>query len=180
MAELKLANLVLRGVRAVNPGVATVLERNGATQAGWETASISLSFSRHLPPGHPDDMQPAVRSEHATPYEVARAAQRAGRSGSSAGVLGSRGLARSARTAILSGWPCVTGGKRFAGTCRGTVTATATPAGSRLPGYPQSFGSVAGRSAVRLAISRPHTAGKGTGAGWALIRTLQGMRSTSA
>src|SRR5262249_43925767 len=112
MANLKLESLVQPVVRVACDVVAG-LERSGSKQASGRTTATPLSFPRHLSPADPDaDMAPAPRYEHANAngYGVAHAAQRAGRPGSLAGVLGSRSPAITAGRAILSGWSLISGG----------------------------------------------------------------------
>jgi len=119
MAKITLESLVLPVV-CVAERVAVVLERAGSMQASGATPAVPLSFTRHLPPGYPRiDMDPEVRHEPADGNAGgARGAQRAGRPGSSAGVLGSRSLAITAGSAILSGWSPITGGTAAAKTKR--------------------------------------------------------------
>ncbi|MCC6420751.1 MAG: hypothetical protein IT429_21140 [Gemmataceae bacterium] len=181
MAQLKLDNLVLRGVCVVSDGV-FVLERIGSCQAAGEAMTAPTSFARHLPLGDPDnDPNPDKRGEHATTYAVGRAAPRAGRSGSLAGVLGSSPLARSARPAILSGWPVSTGGTAFAGCdSSGRLPVRGITLADLSLGHPQSSQCVTGQPAARLAFSRPEGAGERGEAESARYWSLQGMRSASA
>lgn len=101
MAVMNLESLVLRGVN-VACDVVMGLERNGSHQARGTTV---LSFTRHpsLSYSHAGS-DPGMRYGGAEDIGAAHAAIRAGRLGSSAGVLDSRKLAITASRAILSGW----------------------------------------------------------------------------
>ncbi len=103
MALKKLESLVLRVVPVVVRDAVAGLANLGSAQATGQALTVPLSFSRHLPPSDPgSDADPMMRY-HPANYGEAQAAQRAGRSGSFAGVLGSRTPAITARAAILSG-----------------------------------------------------------------------------
>jgi hypothetical protein len=109
--------------------VAVVTERAGSNQASGATSAVPLSFTRHLPLGYPrTDMDPEMRHEPVDGNaDVVRGAQRAGRPGSSAGVLGSRSLAITAGSTILSGWSPITGGTAAVKTKRPGHTWPVTP-----------------------------------------------------
>ncbi|MCI0458435.1 MAG: hypothetical protein L0Z62_15835 [Gemmataceae bacterium] len=199
MAELKLQNLVLRGVRVAGDAVA-VLERVGCGLAR-ETTTIPLSFTRHLSPANPDsDAGPDKRDEHANMYGVVRRAQRAGRSGSSAGALRSRSLARTARPAVLSGQPAsmvkhshsnanpgllsVGRSLRERRATRGasrlhSVTAQAF-AGLSLSPHSQSFQPGPNQRPARVAFWRREVGGKGRKGKQTFTGSASGMRSASA
>lgn len=108
MAKILPQTLVLRGAR-VNDAAAVVV-RNGYLQAIAQTPTADLSFPRHLSPSDPmSTSDPGKRGERANTNGADHPAPRAGRLGSSAGVLGSRGAAISAARAILFGWPLTLG-----------------------------------------------------------------------
>jgi hypothetical protein len=138
MALKNLESLLLPVVPAVVRGVVAGLKGTGSAQASGQTRAVALSFTRHLPPGIPGpDSDPMMRYEPAN-YGEAHAAQRAGRSGSSAGVPDSRTPARTAGAAILSGWSLAAGGIGLLGASWRGLTATATVAtDSSLPGHLQ-------------------------------------------
>jgi hypothetical protein len=142
MAEFKLESLVLPVV-CVAKSVVAGLERAGSNQASGATPTVPLSFTRHLPPGYPRiDMDPVMRHAPADGNAgEAPGAQRAGRPGSSAGVLGSRSLAITAGSAILSGWSSATRGTATAKTKRPGRHWPVTPtlADRLLSGRSQSF-----------------------------------------
>jgi hypothetical protein len=131
MAVKILESLVLRGVR-VNPDVRMVLERIGSNLSVQEPQAVSLSFARHLFPSDPQaDGDAGTRGLTACTPGVKRPAHRAGRPGSSAGVLDSRRLARSARRAVLCGRQAV--GSRGALATLTTAWPTGSQAGMRRP-----------------------------------------------
>jgi hypothetical protein len=110
MALKTLESLVLRVVPVVVRDAVAGLANLGSGQATGQAPTVPLSFSRHLPPSDPgSDPNPLMRY-HPANYGEAHAAQRAGRSGSSAGVLGSRTPAITAGAAILSGCAVAVGG----------------------------------------------------------------------
>jgi hypothetical protein len=171
MALKKLESLLLPVVRVAVRGVVAELVRNGFAQASGQAPEVTLSFSRHLPPGDPGtDADPLMRYEPAN-YGEAHAARRAGRSGSSAGVPDSSPLARSKRAAILSGWSVAAGGIGLVGIVwrgRSTVTTTASTDGS-LSGRSQSYRQLPVKRSVRAerghrASQRWKCAGDGRGA----------------
>jgi hypothetical protein len=140
MAMMKLESLVLRVVPVVVRDVVVGLETIGSRQASGQAPTVTLSFARHLPPGNPDaDPNPRTRYEPAN-YGAAHSARRAGRSGSSAGVLQCQTDAITARSAILSGWSVAMGGfGRVGAAWRGLKKATTTVAtAGSLPGRSQS------------------------------------------
>jgi len=107
MAEILLHNLAQRGVSVVRD-LAVAVAGNGYPQAIAETPGGGLSFARHLSPSDPMlDPMPDTRGERANPG-AGCPAKRAGRPGSSAGVLSQRGPARTAGRTILSGRSQVT------------------------------------------------------------------------
>jgi len=109
MAVMKLNNLVLRGV-SVACDVVTGLERIGSKQAMPKTPAMFLSSARHFSLSDPYTVSdPGMCHEPTGNAGAALAVSRAGRSGSSAGVLDSRSLAIFARRAILSGWSLAVG-----------------------------------------------------------------------
>jgi hypothetical protein len=116
MAELKLENLVLHGVR-VACHVVTGLERNGSNQASGPAPAVRLSFPRHLSASDSSGSDPGMRYDLVTMRDVAYAALRAGRPERPAGVLGCRGPARTAGRAILSGMSHARGGTAVLTTC---------------------------------------------------------------
>lgn len=102
MAEILLHNLAQRGVSVVRD-LAAVVAGNGYPQAIAETTTGGLSFARHLSPSDPMlDPNPMMRDERANPG-AGSPAKRAGRPGSSAGVLRQPGPARTAGRTILFG-----------------------------------------------------------------------------
>jgi len=108
MAVKMLDSVVLRNVR-VNRDVLTVVERIGSNLAVREPQVVSLSFARHLFPSDPQaDADAGTRGTTACTPGGKRPAHRAGRPGSSAGVLDSRRLATS-RRAVRSGRQSVPG-----------------------------------------------------------------------
>ncbi len=112
MAVKNLESLVLRGVR-VNHDVRMVVECIGSNLAVQEPQVLSLSFARHLFPSDPQaDIDAGTRGTTACTPGGKRPAHRAGRPGSSTGVLDSRRLARTARRAVLSGRQLVQGQSR--------------------------------------------------------------------
>jgi hypothetical protein len=131
MAVMNLESLVLRGVNVVRD-VVTGLKRIGANQAAVrQTPAMVLSHLRHPSQSDPwSDADPALRYERAT--AGGSTAKRAGRPGSSAGVLGSRNLASFTRGAILSGWQ-VEGGPATAARCIGQVQAKPVAAVGEVP-----------------------------------------------
>jgi hypothetical protein len=140
MAMKKLESLVLRVVPVVVRDVVAGVETLGTSQAMRQAPTVTLSFARHLPPGNPDaDPNPRPRYEPAN-YGEMHAAQRAGRSGSPAGVPDSQTAAITARSAILSGWSVAVGGfSRVPASWRGLTKATTTVAtDGSLPGRFQS------------------------------------------
>jgi len=110
MAVKNLEIVVLRGVRVLND-VRMVLERNGSNPAVREPEATSLSFARHLYPSDPRTEADAGTRWHTPGLTTGgkAIAHRAGRSGSSAGVLDSSRLARTARQAVPSGRSLVLG-----------------------------------------------------------------------
>jgi hypothetical protein len=149
MAMMKLESLVLRVVPVVVRDVVAGGLTLGASQAMRQAPTVSLSFARHLPPGNPGtDPNPAPRYEPAN-YGEAHAAQRAGRSGSPAGVPDSSTAAITARSAILSGWPVAVGGiGRVGAAWRGLTRLTTTVAAD---------GSLSGHSRSRKRLpARKH------------------------
>jgi len=139
MAMTKLESLVLRVVPVVVRDVVVGLETIGSRQAMSQAPTVTLSFARHLSPGNPDaDPNPRMRYEPAN-YGGPHAAQRAGRSGSSAGVPDSQTAAITARSAILSGWSVAVGGiGRVSASWRGLTKVTTTVAtDGSLPGRSQ-------------------------------------------
>jgi hypothetical protein len=109
MAKILPQTLVLRGARVIDAAAGVV--RNGYPQAlATRTPTVDLSFPRHLSPSDPmSTSDPGTREERANANGAGHPAPRAGRLGSSAGVLGSRGAAISAARAILFGWPLTLG-----------------------------------------------------------------------
>jgi hypothetical protein len=141
MALKTLESLVLRVVPVVVRDAVAGLENRGSSQATGQAPTVPLSFARHLPPSDPgSDPNPLMRYHPANCGE-AHTAQRAGRSGSSAGVLGSRTPAITAGAAILSGCAAAVGGiGRVAGRWRHPTTMTTARATDR---------SLSGRSRFR-------------------------------
>jgi hypothetical protein len=129
MAEKILESLVLRGVRVVSD-VQTVVERIGSNLAVRMPMAVSLSFARHLFPGDPQsDAEAGTRGNTTCLSGGKPPANRAGRLGSPAGVLGSS-LARSARPTVHSGRPLVLGlAHGLTAWCR----PTGSPAGMHRP-----------------------------------------------
>jgi len=181
MALKKLTSLLLPVVPVAVRGVVTGLKGIGFAQASGQAPEVSLSFARHLPPGDPGtDPHPLMRYEPAN-YGEAHAAQRAGRSGSPAGVPDSRSLARSARAAILSGWSVAAGGIGLVGTTwRGrTTTTTAVATDRSLPGHPQSSRHLPARRTVRAEFE-PRSSRRGKCAeGRGAMAPAHGMPSAS-
>ncbi len=140
MAVKKLESLVLRGV-PVACDVVAGLERIGSNAARGQAPTVAPSFARHLSPGYPaPDTGTAMRYEPANPGG-AHTAQRAGRSGSLAGVSDSRSLASFAGRAILLGWSLAARETVPVETCRqglGEATTPTTTGGSP-SGHPRSF-----------------------------------------
>lgn len=135
-----LESLVLRALPVVVRDVVAVRTTTGSCQASGAMPAVSPSFARHLSPGYPGaDPNPMMRDELANTRE-AHAAQRAGRSGSSAGVPDSRTAAISGRSAILSGWSLAVGSiGRVDSGWRGLTKATPTLTADRmLPGRSHS------------------------------------------
>jgi hypothetical protein len=135
-----LESLVLRALRVVVRDVVAGLTTTGSRQAGAQAPTVSPSFARHLSPDYPGaDSNPMLRHELAKNRE-ARAAQRAGRSGSSAGVSYSRTATRTGRSAILSGWSQAVGSiSRVGSMWCGLTKATPTLAADRMhPGRTQA------------------------------------------
>lgn len=147
-----LESLVLRALPVVVRDVVAGRTTTGSRQASGATPAVSPSFARHLSPAYPDaDPNPVMRYELANDRE-AHAAQRAGRSGSCAGVPDSRTAAIIGRSAILSGWSVAVGSiGRVRSGWRGLSKATPTlPADRMLPGRTRSrkhltAGQVAGK-----------------------------------
>jgi hypothetical protein len=150
MAMKKLESLVLRVVPVVVRDVVAGLETIGTSQAMGQAPMVTLSFARHLPPGNPDgDPNPRARYEPAN-YGAAHSAQRAGRSGSPAGVPDSQTAAITARSAILSGWSVAVGGiRRVSAGWRGLKEVTTAVA---------TDGSLSGRSQPRKRLPAPRHA----------------------
>jgi len=148
MALKTLESLVLRVVPVVVRDAVAGLANLGSGQGTGQAPTIPLSFARHLPPsGPPTDPNPMMRY-HPANYGEAHIAQRAGRSGNSAGVLSSRTPAITAGAAILSGCAVAMGG--IGRVCdrwrhRTTVTTART-----------TDGSLSGRSRSRTHLPARH------------------------
>jgi len=127
MAVMNLESLVLRGVRVLND-VRMVLERNGSHPVVGAPSAVSLSFARHL-------SDPQTETDAGTRWPAIcltngkATANRAGRSGCSAGVL-SRCTARFAAQAVPSGRRSVRGLGRGLPAMPGL---TGSPAGMHRP-----------------------------------------------
>jgi hypothetical protein len=103
MAVKILETLKLRGVCVVTD-VRTVVERIGSGLNAMEPTAITLSFARHLTPSDPQtDAEAGTRWAPPCSPGGTTTANRAGRLGSSAGVLDSSRLARTARPTVHSG-----------------------------------------------------------------------------
>jgi len=102
MAVKILESLVLRGVRVVSD-VRMVVERVGSNLNGLEPTAVPLSFARHLFPSDPQSDAEAGTRWAACSTGGNPTVSRAGRLGSSAGVLDSSSLARTARPTVHSG-----------------------------------------------------------------------------
>lgn len=120
MAATKPEALVLRGVSVLGDGKAAGL-RCGFYAANEQMPMVPLSM-RHPSPGCREDRtEPPQQQIRRVANAADCSAVRAGRPGSPAGVLGSRGSARIAGRAVLLGWPIVVGttppaqGARFPG-----------------------------------------------------------------
>jgi len=179
MALKKLESLLLPVVSVAVRGGVAGLKGTGFAQASGRIPAVTPSFARHLPSGDPDDTNPMSRYEPANHGE-AHAAQRAGRSGSPAGVPDSRTLARSAGAAILSGWSVAVGGIGLVDRgWRGlTPTTTVTPDRS-LPGYSQSFQRLAVRREPRAEYGHRAPAPKCAEDGRGAMSPARGMPSAS-
>ena len=139
MALKTLESLVLRVVPVVVRDAVAGLENLGSGQATGQAPTVPLSFARHLPPSAPGSDPAPLMRYHRANYGEAHAAQRAGRSGSSAGVPDSQTAAITARSAILSGWSVAVGGiGRVSAGWRGLTRVTTTVAtDGSLPGRSQ-------------------------------------------
>lgn len=104
MAVTFVESLVLRG-NPVAYGVVAGLEPTGSMQADGRAPTVHLSHTRHPSRSYPlAGPERSLRLACAEDLGAASAATRAGRPGSSAGVLDSRMPAIKAGGAILSGW----------------------------------------------------------------------------
>jgi hypothetical protein len=138
MAMMKLETLVLRVVPVVVRDVVAGLKTIGSRQANGQAPTVTLSFARHLLPGNPGTDPNPTRYEPAI-YGEAHAAQRAGRSGSPAGVPDSTTAAITAGSAILSGWSvAMRGTRRVARSWRDLQGTTTVATDRSLSGHSQS------------------------------------------
>jgi len=183
MAANKLESLVLRGV-PVACDVVAGLERIGSNPATGDVPSVALSFARHLSPSYrAGDAEPASRCEPANPGGT-RAAQRAGRPGSSAGVSESRSLASFAGRAILSGWSRAVREAVAVEKCRRNLVEilAPTPTGGLLSGHTQSFPRLPAGKPASLVRWLGYRGGRNADAQkdvQAVTRLAQGMPSAS-
>jgi hypothetical protein len=139
MALKQLDSLVQCVVPVVVRDAVAGLDTRASSQ-GPGRAPTTLSFARHLPPSYPGS-GPNLMRYHPANHGEADAAQRAGRSGSLAGVLDSRSPARTAGAAILSGCAVAVGGiGRVESHWRGLKKATRTATTDRsLSGHSRSL-----------------------------------------
>jgi hypothetical protein len=152
MALKTLESLVLRVVPVVVRDAVAGLENLGFGQATGQAPTVPLSFARHLPPSDPGSDPIRLMRYHPANYGEVHAAQRAGRSGSSAGVLGSRTPAITAGAAILSGCAAAVGGiGRVAGRWRHpTAMTTAATTDRSLSGRSRFLKRLPARCDVRI------------------------------
>jgi hypothetical protein len=181
MAVINSESLVLHGVR-VAFDVVTGLERIGSNPASGQTGAMHLSVTRHPSQSYPDaNGDPGTRPESAENLGAARAAKRAGRPGSSAGVPDSRNLAITARRAILSGWSLAARGPVPPATwCQRRFTAVPSVAvGEVLSGHSQPSLSQTLRAGNQWRLPRPQRSEKG-GERPASLMPAMGRLSASA
>lgn len=133
MAVISLESLVLRGIPVVN-GVVVGLNCTGSNAAPEHTSGISFPM-RYPSTSYPQTGAPARWMRHAIDHlDRDEAAERAGRPECRWGVVPSRSTARSARLAILLGWPRIAGTTCPAAKRNGLSTAKRKVCGQVLPG----------------------------------------------
>jgi hypothetical protein len=166
-----LESLVIRALPVVVRDVVVGLTTAGSRQAGAQVPTVNPSFARHLSPDYPGaDPSPLMRHELAKNRE-ARAARRAGRPGSPAGVPFRRTATRTGRSAILSGWSQAAGSIGRVGSkwCSLAEVTPTLAAGRMLPG----------RTQARMHLTADHVAGKCSRDGLGVKTPARGTPSAS-